>query len=300
MLFFLPEIALQIGVMMKGDRTNKFKEFIEASEASHVLDRKSGLGILSNGHRWAWGTSEDGYTTTWGWLTDPRDESDDMVRVVAHLVYKRGMQISSGNPRVNEILQAEGIPFTSSISPPQEMTVLKYAWPAALVRIIDQSGTCQVVFWYEYWRFRFILESKGYEKMTLPSTGKSAYVKEYMVYSDILPDMQQIIDECRDPEIELSFKTDQPVFMSRLFLSMQKKTKRIRIQEDDEMHTDLKSWVHAVISAWEVVQKMTPSPITFATRCEEVETDPLHWWLRANIISMLVQVKDVDELLLRQ
>ena len=66
------------------------------------------------------------------------------------------------------------------------------------------------------------------------------------------------------------------------------------------MHTDLKSWVHAVISAWEVVQKMTKSPITFATRCEEVETDPLHWWLRANIISMLVKVKDVDELLLRQ
>ena len=290
--FFLPAMGLQEGVQMKGDKLEGFRRYIQLSDAAYVLRRQGGLGILSSGHRFAWGSPGEEFSGTWGWRTEPLDESLDMIRVVAHLIHAKGMIISSANPRADEIMKEDHIPFKKVAKIPGIFGAEKYAWPALGVCVDDRGERCQVLFFEQWLRFRALIEIREYQRQLLSFTGKNAMVKSYASSEDILLDLIAISDDCQDPEMEFSFKTNQPVSMRRLFLTLKSKKRRIRLANDDDIQENIQCWVHAVLSAWEIVQKLIPSPMIFSTRFENLECNELPRLLRHTIVKMLVQMED--------
>ena len=99
LVHFMPEQGLQVAMLFKGKDFENFHRWIQA-KAPDVLNKYSGMGVASTGHKLSYGKKEDNYVSKWIWNTEPKDEAATMLAIVVELIREKDVEISVQNQTV--------------------------------------------------------------------------------------------------------------------------------------------------------------------------------------------------------
>jgi len=178
LVHFMPEQGLQVAMLFKGKDFENFHKWINV-KAPEILNKYSGLGVASNGHKLSYGKKEDNYVSKWIWNTEPKDEAATMLAIVVELIREKDVEISVQNQTVENYLQEAEIVFVVKALPKELDTDKIY--PVVTVQFDVKQDKYGVLFLQNVYIHKETLKHYGfaYEEVAAAGETKRAWGKSY-------------------------------------------------------------------------------------------------------------------------